>query len=31
MAILLIGANGGVGSQLVKQFKAQNEDFTAGV
>lgn len=31
MSILLIGANGGVGSKLVKQFKEDNVDFTAGV
>lgn len=31
MSILLIGANGGVGSRLVQQLKSDNIDFTAGV
>lgn len=31
MSILLIGANGGVGSKLVQQLKSDNVDFTAGV
>lgn len=31
MSILLIGANGGVGSRLVQQLKSGNIDFTAGV
>lgn len=31
MSILIIGANGGVGSKLVDQLKDDNVDFTAGV
>ena len=31
MSILLIGANGSVGSRLVQQLKSDNIDFTAGV
>ncbi|PTU84873.1 oxidoreductase [Staphylococcus pasteuri] len=31
MSILVIGANGGVGSKLVDQLKEDNVDFTAGV
>ncbi|PTF04238.1 oxidoreductase [Staphylococcus devriesei] len=31
MSILVIGANGGVGSKLVNQLKADNVNFTAGV
>lgn len=31
MSILVIGANGGVGSKLVNQLKEDNVDFTAGV
>lgn len=31
MSILIIGANGGVGSKLVDQLKDDNIDFTAGV
>ena len=31
MSILLIGANGGVGSKLVQQLKNDHPEFTAGV
>lgn len=31
MSLLVIGANGGVGSKLVRQLKEDNVDFTAGV
>lgn len=31
MSILVIGANGGVGSKLVSQLKEEHVDFTAGV
>ena len=31
MSLLVIGANGGVGSKLVKQLKEDQVDFTAGV
>ena len=31
MSILVIGANGGVGSKLVNQLKEDQVDFTAGV
>lgn len=31
MSILVIGANGGVGSKLVQQLKEDYVDFTAGV
>lgn len=31
MSILLIGANGGVGSKLVQQLKNDHVEFTAGV
>ena len=31
MSILVIGANGGVGSKLVNQLKEDEVDFTAGV
>ena len=31
MSILVIGANGGVGSKLVNQLKERSVDFTAGV
>ena len=31
MSILVIGANGGVGSKLVNQLKEEHVDFTAGV
>ena len=31
MSILVIGANGGVGSKLVSQLNEEHVDFTAGV